>query len=83
MVASIDSRARALSSNVGIKVGPDDIAMRRQVLIWDTDSEAEALLESLQESARAWMASVPPQRAQRSISMPNTRFSRRAQLIAT
>ncbi|MFN2201660.1 MAG: hypothetical protein ACK2UO_10655, partial [Caldilineaceae bacterium] len=27
--------------------------------------------------------SFPPQRAQSSISMPNTRFSRRAQLIAT
>jgi hypothetical protein len=27
--------------------------------------------------------SVPPQRAQASISMPNTRFSRCAQLIAT
>ena len=29
------------------------------------------------------MMSVPPQRAHLSISMPNTRFRRRAQLIAT
>jgi hypothetical protein len=31
----------------------------------------------------AMIASVPPQRAQHSISMPNTRFRHRAQLIAT
>jgi mono/diheme cytochrome c family protein len=31
----------------------------------------------------AMIFSLPPQRAQSSISTPNTRFSRRAQLIAT
>ena len=34
-------------------------------------------------SMLAMILSVPPQRAQLSISMPNTRFRRRAQLIAT
>jgi hypothetical protein len=32
---------------------------------------------------QAMILGVPPQRAQRSISMPNALFSRRARLIAT
>ncbi len=37
----------------GISVGPDDIGLRRQVLVWDTQSEAEALFK---EHAAAGMA---------------------------
>lgn len=40
----------------GRRVGPDDIGLRRQVLIWDTDAEAEALENELQESSKARMA---------------------------
>ena len=38
---------------LGRTVGPDDIGLRRQVLIWDSHDEAVALNEELQESAKA------------------------------
>lgn len=40
----------------GHEVSPDDIGIRRQVLLWDTDSEAKALNDELQVSSRARMA---------------------------
>jgi alkanesulfonate monooxygenase SsuD/methylene tetrahydromethanopterin reductase-like flavin-dependent oxidoreductase (luciferase family) len=39
----------------GIKVGPDDLGIRRQVLIWDTNAEAAAINKELQESAQIRM----------------------------
>jgi alkanesulfonate monooxygenase SsuD/methylene tetrahydromethanopterin reductase-like flavin-dependent oxidoreductase (luciferase family) len=38
---------RAAAAESGIKVGPDDIALRRQVMICDTDAQAEALHREL------------------------------------
>lgn len=37
----------------GYSSGPDDIAIRRQILIWDTDSEAAALQAEALRTARA------------------------------
>lgn len=44
------------AARLGRTVGPDDIGIRRQVLIWDTDAEAEALQYELQAAAEARMA---------------------------
>lgn len=44
------------AAKIGRKVGPDDIGIRRQVLVWDTDAEAVALQNELQEAAEARMA---------------------------
>ena len=41
------------SAKLGRSVGPDDIGLRRQILIWDTHDEAVALSQELQESANA------------------------------
>jgi len=42
---------RMAAAEAGITVSPDDMAIRRQVMIWDTDAEAEALHTELLESA--------------------------------
>lgn len=42
---------RTAAADVGITVGPDDMAIRRQVMIWDTDAEAEALHRELLATA--------------------------------
>ncbi|MXO60664.1 LLM class flavin-dependent oxidoreductase [Altererythrobacter salegens] len=42
----------------GRSVGPDDIGVRRQVLIWDTQADAEALAAELEASNKARMASI-------------------------
>lgn len=44
---------RTAAADVGIAVSSDDMAIRRQVLIWDTDAEAEALHRELLETAIA------------------------------
>lgn len=43
------------AEKLGRKVGPDDIGLRRQILIWDTQSEAEAMFAENAELARARM----------------------------
>ena len=43
------------AAKLGRKVGADDIGVRRQVLIWDTDAEAERLGEELKASSAARM----------------------------
>ena len=42
---------RKAAADAGIVVGPDDQAIRRQVMIWDTDAQAEALHKELLETA--------------------------------
>ena len=41
------------AAKLGRTVGPDDIGVRRQILIWDSHDEAVALNKELQESANA------------------------------
>jgi alkanesulfonate monooxygenase SsuD/methylene tetrahydromethanopterin reductase-like flavin-dependent oxidoreductase (luciferase family) len=41
------------ADKIGLEVGPDDIGIRRQVLIWDTDSSAAALNAELLIGAQA------------------------------
>jgi alkanesulfonate monooxygenase SsuD/methylene tetrahydromethanopterin reductase-like flavin-dependent oxidoreductase (luciferase family) len=42
---------RKAAADAGITVGPDDMAIRRQVMIWDTDAAAEALHKELLATA--------------------------------
>jgi alkanesulfonate monooxygenase SsuD/methylene tetrahydromethanopterin reductase-like flavin-dependent oxidoreductase (luciferase family) len=46
------------AANAGRIVGPDDIGVRRQVLLWDTQSEAEALHAELEISNKARMEAM-------------------------
>jgi alkanesulfonate monooxygenase SsuD/methylene tetrahydromethanopterin reductase-like flavin-dependent oxidoreductase (luciferase family) len=46
------------AAKAGHIVGPDDIGVRRQVLLWDTQSEAEALHAELQISNKARMEAM-------------------------
>ena len=43
------------ADRLGMAVGPDDLGVRRQVLVWDTHESAQALNSELQESAKARM----------------------------
>jgi len=49
---------REEAANLGRDVGPDDIGLRRQVLVWDTDSEAEAVNTEMQASAVARLEDI-------------------------
>ena len=59
---SVETAAKAFdgyrdeAEKLGRHVGPDDIGVRRQVLLADTQSEADALHEGLQEAVRARIA---------------------------
>lgn len=43
---------RAEADKLGRKVGPDDIGVRRQCLIWDTDATAQALHKEIMQKAQ-------------------------------
>ena len=53
------------AASLGRKVGPDDIGMRRQILLAETDAQADELNERLQESMMARMADIFSAVAQR------------------
>ncbi|MEQ6335508.1 LLM class flavin-dependent oxidoreductase [Sphingobium sp. MK2] len=61
---SVEAAAKAFAGyydeadKIGIKVGPDDLGIRRQVLIGDTHEGAVALATELKESAMARMNDV-------------------------